>query len=561
MDNLKIFILSYLPANPSPNKRVLIECLVVTFLMILINRNNPSLRLKHFSVPAKLSFSTTSRPPFSQIPAQVTNVSTYEEQNKIRVWLPSPECRGSFVSAQLAKDITFNNSIPYAMIRDGNVDYTTQIRSKFNSEQSTYITLYITTHLSTKLMGIPSGKTYTSLGRFEFIEQIDAFLNVTGKPYIFGKKNRRGHLVSEWRVQLSMNPSTISRDTTLRLSLPLITYDGYIIQFKPWMSLSCITGFQIPIPFKDLGDNSKSCLKSNEALLLGGKAVFGNDSSFQAKNLAQFTARGLFGQAKFGSVIMAINVPQSRSTMQNSEDGIEKMKRNTEYLKSFSTTVRQEMIKIGVWDQFPENGLIIIPACTLGTASRISNEECSLSYRSGQYYNGLMLYTLFSQNFRWSASLDMDEFIYEDSQPREKWGKPLVTSFDRIDETLNNRGYFTLKWFNFLAPSEIGSNLTMKIIEGSQIPITGRNEKQGYDMFRNDCFFQKFDKFGKKLDVTGKSALRCDVGEGFKVHTPVTRKSINGKLLYLERVLNLSGIRVWHARHKSNGLCRYSIML
>lgn len=554
-------------ARFSQKPSILLGLVILLSAFLLIPSPSVQNFVRRFKSQPKLNSRSVT---ISEKKSSFSNIQlTSREIGKIGIWEPEESCRGLFTSV-LPEEEGYNTSIPYAMVRDAHLDRTANVR--FPSEQYIQASIYVSVHMSSTMHW---SSATTSIGIITRIEQIDTFLNINNlEDYEHGDVNKRGYSVREWRVSISLPRDSLFHDTFLTISLPLKRFDGHIIQFKPWMHVSCILGLKTLAskPNKEVGSTAP-CLSSRRTVLFGGKGVFGDEPKLLAQQLAHFTARAIFGEFRFTSVVMALNVPYSQSELgkkdvTSSRSAFE----NIKYMRDISHMVEQELIELQVWHKFPGNGLTIIPTCTLGTATQL-NENCSLSSMHGQYAAGLMLHSLFSQDFKWAFSMDMDEFLYTNGNNNEDGvtKKNMVDELDRIDKREGFRGYFTLKWFNFKFPKQhLITNLTNDILTRSPISLTARRDlKEKVNEFvklnSTICLTLKRDKHHKMADTTGKTALRCDVGDGFKVHLPAIRSKQEATkfneseeiLTYPKELMEDLPIRVWHARFESVGVCMY----
>lgn len=143
-------------------------------------------------------------------------------------------------------------------------------------------------------------------------------------------------------------------------------------------------------------------------------------------------------------------------------------------------------------------------------------------------------------------SYDLDEFIA--NTPSFRGAKFVQHNASwYLDRIRRHSGYMFFPWLNFLVKENSSIELTKHIMSGKRPELKGRGK---------DCY-------AFTNDITGKSAVRCDVGLGFTIHRPVIRKK-NSDATVLDQIQgerSSRSLRTWHPRFgSSRGKCHFAGM-
>lgn len=122
---------------------------------------------------------------------------------------------------------------------------------------------------------------------------------------------------------------------------------------------------------------------------------------------------------------------------------------------------------------------------------------------------------------------------------------PAEAVLDQADQKMGGHGDLVFKWLSFRVNSSSDSRTLSRYLIRGQLPkLLSRTES-----FAGQCYALA-DRF-----MSGKSAVRCDVGLGFTIHSPVIIRPGKGITRGLNRHPTL---RTWHARLRhANSKCDY----
>lgn len=147
----------------------------------------------------------------------------------------------------------------------------------------------------------------------------------------------------------------------------------------------------------------------------------------------------------------------------------------------------------------------------------------------------------------------MDEFF----MPASNGPKALASRrADRILDAANENsegnpreGSFVAQWLNFLIDTEEDARNLSRVVAKGRIPTLANKD----DVSRSSECYNKLE------DETGKSAVRCDVGYGFTVHSSIfVYKDDHGHINFTVGWRVNRDLRTWHARYYySKGSCKY----
>lgn len=522
---------------------------------------------------------------------------------RVFIWMPGGDCMGSFIStsAQHASSGT-----PYAMLREAVIDRRVAANNHFLENNKKYtgipfvrVVFHVTVHLSVRLSAVNSTAEIkmadgSASNKFslhvDYVMQTEPWLNrVAPQAYRPGMTNQKGYTVAEWQVSVSVLPrggmdiasrrqlvdrlielSQSDNGTTAKLFLSLraIRFDNAVFSFEPWMTLSCVMGWVMPDaypPLPRLRDDApppceRGVDKTDGAILFSGSFLHGvkNRDPKHFAEIAHFAARALHGPLKFTTVLMSVLPRHSVTDIKyRCADDLLCMRamhaENIGHLEGIREAVEREFDALGM-SRSSYGQLIIAPGCRLGShasGTEKTGGPCSASFWHAQYVASLYAYSMLSPFYKWAVSYDLDEMVM---------GKPSsLTWFNRFMQAgpaaqlldaadAEHAGYFTFGWLNFLASGAAARNLTHDVMQGRP-PALKPKAGDATDTAR--CW---------KGWTTGKAAVRCDIGVGFTIHSPLIMKSSLGRVVPVVKPAPRlsSSFRTWHPRLQStSGMCAY----
>lgn len=371
-----------------------------------------------------------------------------------------------------------------------------------------------------------------------------------------------------------------SMSAKLAVSLPIVLPSGKQFMFKPWMTLSCISGLTTSTSLAPLMKHQSSqvsaCEKSKGAVQVTGGPVFGHkrETPFGQKEIAHYAARALLGSVRFQTV--AVGVVTNRSVSEIAalcEDNVKCAEKahqeNLNNMRSIASVVEAELGEIGVprhhWSR-----IVLFPFCRLGT-DYTGYEAGGNACRWSAYYGQLVLnshaYTVFSPFHKWHASVDLDEFFVKETnyllrgkKPHLKHPsahpEPAADIFDRRTKhthVQNVAGALRFRWLDFRLHRPQWINLTRDVMQFGGLEMSSTD---GFPLNRTACYGFK--------RIEGKSAVSCEFGIGVSNHDMLLLKkadSLHSRYCKSRSEHNFDEeIVTYHARHPSprNGKCLYT---